>query len=253
MSDGFPLRCIGLIDDFLIEMSVTKIEKIRSERVVKFFSSVAASLFLIVAISIGVLGFNGHMATSNRPKVGDLDYCVINDINYSIVNSSDYEKYGFSDKPNVNMIGEFVGKYRLEDSQILINVYTATFSPTRNFLLAESGDELYYLAFDHKLLFEPAFNSAADFLGFYGYVSEADIVSMVVDGEPVENREIIASFWEAIYNSEVGRFEDYDFNYFQGEELIEIVLNSGTTSRLRISYSDLAGCFECNGLILKIS
>lgn len=254
MSDGFPLRCIGLIDDYLIGMSVTKIEKIRSERRVRFFSSAVASLFLVVAISIGALGFNKHIETSNGSIIEDLDYCVIDDTIYMIVSSSDYEKYGFSDKPNASMIGEFVGEYRLQDSQLLINVYSATFSPTGNFLLAECAGELYYMTFEHKVgFFESTFYSAADFLEFYGYTSEADIISLVVDGEPVKNRETIANFWEAIYNSEVNSMEDYDLDFFQGDKLNDIVLNDGTTNRLEISYSDLGRCFEFQGFCMKIT
>lgn len=66
MSDGFLLRCVGLIDDSLVEMSIKQFKRIKVERMKHFFTSIgiAACVLVMVAVPIAFrLDLIGYHAT----------------------------------------------------------------------------------------------------------------------------------------------------------------------------------------------
>ena len=57
MNYVYRLRCIGLIDDELIDAAVNRIGKIKNERRIKVFSALAAAVLIMVAAPVGVLNY----------------------------------------------------------------------------------------------------------------------------------------------------------------------------------------------------
>ncbi|MDE6022383.1 MAG: hypothetical protein K2G13_02660, partial [Muribaculaceae bacterium] len=64
MNGEFLFRCIGFVDDGLIDMSVKRIGKIKNERRIKVFSALAAAVLIMVATPIGVLNYRNFEQSS---------------------------------------------------------------------------------------------------------------------------------------------------------------------------------------------
>ncbi len=64
MSENFPLRCVGLIDDAIIEASINHFGKIRKDRKIKLISSIAAAVLLTASVPVGIsYSRNGNMTS----------------------------------------------------------------------------------------------------------------------------------------------------------------------------------------------
>lgn len=262
MNNEFLLRSVGLINDRLIEAAINRIGKIKNERRIKVFSALTAAVLIMTAVPIGVLNYHNFVQSSADDKsfiempVIEMENCY-----YQVLGEKNRVKYGLNEDPDSGLIDEFVGTYDFVGLSMTVNVFTSTVSPTRNILLGECDDKFFYMVFRNKI--NERFADAMSFLEFFGYNSEADIVSMSAGGKKIKDRETIEKFWEAISNSSSATFEDYDYAVYQGKwtdertqenhnSSVVIELNVGMPSYLQIRYSSLAGYFISHECYLKI-
>ncbi|MBR4096375.1 MAG: hypothetical protein IKK42_03610 [Oscillospiraceae bacterium] len=265
MSDGFLLRCIGAIDDHLINMSVKKIGKIKIERRIKFFSSIAAAILMMTAIPIGTMNHANLLpnSTVDDSPIIEMPVIEIGNDYYQVLNEKSCAKYGLPENPDSDLIKELIGTYDSVDKTMRVNVFTTTVSTTKNILIGECGGKFFYLVFCNKINGE-RFADAESFLDFFGYHSEADVVSLSINGKNINDKKTIEKFWNAISNSTISTPEDYDSTVYQSEwtydkaqekynSLIDIELNVGLPSYLQIRYSSLVGFFVSHDCYLRIT
>jgi len=262
MNEYFPIRCIGLIDDSLIEMSIKRIKRIKTERMVNFFTSIAATALIIIGIGIPV-----GISYYNTAIIGDsLHYeeppCVIGNKYYQAIGSLSYEEYGLPNNPSSNMIDEYLGTYENLGGNP-INIYSTTVSSTYNILLGENDGRFFYLLFIH-LVNNDMFANSQEFLDFYGYSTSTNIHSMSIDGKNASGTKIIIEFWEAISDSKISSFDEYNYALCHSESSddvsqdmhnnpVYIELNFGETNYLEIAYYPSIGFFATHDCYFKLS
>lgn len=265
MNDEFRLRCIGLIDDELIEVAINRMGKIKNERKVKVFSALVAAVLIIVVTPIGVLNYSRFVpnTTVDDSPFSEMPVIEIGNEYYQILSENSLAKYGLTEKPNSALINETLGTYNSVSGTIRVTVFTSTDFTTRNVLLGERDGKFFYMAFCNKINGEQ-FADAAEFLEFFGYNSVDDIVSMSVKGRKINSRETIEDFWNAILSSSIATIDDYDHAISQGEwtndkaqesynSSVIIELNVGTPNYLRIRFYSLTGFFVSHECYLKIA
>lgn len=264
MNGEFLFRCIGSVDDGLIDMSVKRIGKIKNERRIIVFSALTAAVLMMTAAPIGVLkyrDFNQSSTVDDSPFI-EMPVIEIENDYYQVLDEKRQAKYGLPENPGSNLIKEVVGTYNSVGKTIKVNVFTSTVSQTNNILLGECDGKFFYMVFCNKINGE-LFDDAMSFLEFFGYNSETDIVSMSVEGKKIKDRGTIEKFWGAISNSSLATFDDYSNAIFQGKwtndkalennnSSVVIELNVGMPSYLQIRYSSLAGFFCSHECYLKI-
>lgn len=87
MSDNFPLRCVGLIDDAIIETSINHFGKIRKGRNIKLISSIAAAVLLTASVPVGIsYSRSGNMTNYDSNPV---DSQVSNPVDSQVSNTVD--------------------------------------------------------------------------------------------------------------------------------------------------------------------
>lgn len=264
MNDVFRLRCIGLIDDELIDVAINRIGKIKNERRIKAFSTLAAAVLIMVVTPIGVINYRNFERGSIVDDLPFSEMPVIEVDNncYQAIGEKNRVKYGLNENPDSSLINEFVGTYDFAGRSMTVNVFTSTVSQTNNILLGECDDTFFYMVFCNKIN-DGYFDDAMSFLDFFGYNSATDIVSMSVDGKEIKDREMIEKFWGTIFNSSLETFDDYSNAIYQGKwtndkaqenynSSVVIELNVGMPSYLQIRYSSLAGFFISHECYLKI-
>lgn len=265
MNGEFLFRCIGSVDDGLIDMSVKRIGKIKNERRNSVFSALIAAVLMLVATPIGVMkfrDFNQHSTVDESPFI-EMPVIEIENDYYQVLDEKRQAKYGLSETPDSNLIKEAVGTYYSVDKTMKVNIFTSTVSSEKNILIGECDGKFFYIVFCNKTHGE-LFNDARDFLEFFGYFSGADIVSMSVKGKKINDKETVEKFWDTISNSSIGTLDDYDHAVYQGEwtndkaqenynSSVTIELNVGMPSYLQIRYSSLAGFFISHDCYLKIT
>lgn len=265
MNGEFMLRCVGAIDNRLIDMSVKRIGKIKSERRIKFFSLISAAALMMTAVPVGVLNYSRFMpnTTVDDSPFSEMPIIEIGNEYYQILSEKSLAKYGLTEKPNSALIKETLGTYNSVGGTMRATVFTPTDPTTRNILLGECDGKFFYMAFCNKINGKQ-FADAAEFLEFFGYNSVDDIVSMSVKGRKIEDRETIEDFWNAVSSSAIATIDDYNCAVYQGEWTSEkaqennlnstdIELNIGTPSYLQIRYSPFAGFFVSHECYLKIA
>lgn len=252
MNDGFPVRCVGLIDDSLIAMSVERINKIKLERRIKIFSSVAASIMLISTFSIVIPYYYSNFSVVDSPHI-ELPTIVIDSSMYQEISEEHYKQYGITSTPTSEMIRDYLGTY-IDSDGVAVDVYSTSITPLKSILIADDNDRLYYIVFCNKTNDIP-FSDAHDFFEYFGYSKSQDIVSMTVDGKKVDDINLIESFWQVISSSEICSIDEFAYAV-HGDEWSEekaqenyqslrtIELNYGTASYLKITYSGLTGFFD---------
>ena len=129
MNGEFLLKSIGEIDDGIIEKSLKKMSRIKTERRIRICSAVAAAL-LVVTMPVGVV-YRSIMsnATNYSPPLVLIDMEM-----YQAV--TDYASLGLP-KPTYELAGEFLGEYGE------IRVY-APKTPA-DYLIGELDGEFFYL------------------------------------------------------------------------------------------------------------
>lgn len=122
MSDNFPLRCVGLIDDAIIETSINTFGKIRKDRKIKLISSIVAAVLLTASVPVGVLQLRSENMTNYDIALADSQ--VSDPADSQDINTTVQPLVIFNDKGYVLSPSDYPF-YELPEGYVLVGTVTS--------------------------------------------------------------------------------------------------------------------------------